>query len=129
MSPSTGLPLVYIFKYQLFKPWLALCVNLGLVGCLASQPNVEVQAPNDDAQCQSMGYHLGTSRTSGRQMFANNHIAEAQARGAAISDFGQRLQAAGAAAQSVNTPPPAPAMPQTTSCKPAWGGGMTCQTY
>ncbi len=113
------------------KPWLALSVNFGLVGCLASQPNLEAQAPNDDAQCQAMGYHLGTSNyLQCRQLFANNHIAEAQARGEAISDFGQRLQAAGAAARSIDasTPPP-PALPQTTSCKPAWGGGMTCQTY
>jgi hypothetical protein len=113
------------------KPWLALCVNFGLVGCLASQPNLEAQAPNDDAQCVSLGYQHGTSGyLQCRQMLASNHIAEAQARGAAISDFGQRLQAADAAAQAASPPPPPPpAMAQTTSCKPAWGGGMTCQTY
>jgi hypothetical protein len=110
-------------------PWVAICVNLGLVGCIVGQPNLEANAPKDDAQCKAMGYQPGTDGyLQCRQLFINQHVADAQARASAANDIGASLQRAGAVTQTISPPPPPP-LPTRTTCSPTWGGGMSCMTY
>jgi hypothetical protein len=107
-------------------PVLALCMNFGLIGCMAAQQSsLQAQAPRDDAQCQTMGYKQGTQTyLQCRQMLMNQHTADNQAQQAAIADTGARLRAAGAALQASSPPPPT-----TTTCHALGGGTVSCSSF
>jgi hypothetical protein len=108
-------------------PVIALFVSLGLSGCVASQSNVEAEAPKDDVQCRSMGYRPGTdSYLQCRKMFMDQHRADAQAQAAELNDFGQRLREGGAALQASQQPA---AVPQQTLCHAASSNTVMCQSF
>jgi hypothetical protein len=86
---------------------LALALlGFALGGCQSTgQQEVAAQARNDDQKCQSMRYHPGTALyLQCLQYLLDATVAEQKAE-ASRPSLGDRLQAVGAALQSISLPP------------------------
>jgi hypothetical protein len=100
---------------------------LALSGCKSQQERLQLEAQNDAAACEALGYRRGTPDFLQCMRLQIDHRNADDAQRAESSR--QLSETLGGISQSIKPVYGSKSTATTTNCRPDFGGGFNCSTY